>query len=181
MSFSYKPTREWSISCKDCKQKISKLVSNGHIVNDENGVGGKRNDDHVCPFRLRSGSATDEARIRKKIVCKRCGKQFYGKFVDCPDCFKLVCQKCGTLQDWRIDKPENTCINCGHPYLDWMEITTYDPITGKYIKKDIKWKPVIAEQVPQISDCETVKNKYGETYGHIYRKGDRKCRVCGKE
>lgn len=177
---AYKPTREWSRSCKDCNQKISKLISNGNVVNDQDGIGGKRNERHVCPFRLSSGSATDESRIRKNIICRRCKKKFSGRFVDCPDCFKLVCQNCGTFQDWRIDTPRNTCVKCAYPYLDYMEITIYVPETGKYEPKDINWKPVKIQNIPpQKTDCETL-NFRSVPYGHVYRLGDKKCRVCGK-
>ena len=186
-----RPTRAWTINCRDCKQRISKLLSTGHIINDASGPGGARGEDHICPNRLHTGSAADSQRIAKTLMCHRCLKKFRGRYVDCPFCFKLICQRCGFLQDWLIDTPKNTCNKCGHKYLDWIEVSKYiqlgqavsvtddlngDPmhliVTGTYVKKtadEITYQPVDVPEVKQIFDCAR--------YGHILRPGDKFCRV----
>jgi hypothetical protein len=171
--FSLKPTRVWTINCRDCKQRISKMVNTGLIINDENGPGGNRGDDHICPNRLRTGSAANLQRIKETIICKRCSRKFPGRHVDCPFCFKLICQACGAIQDWLFDTPKNTCNRCGHPYLAWTEISVYvsDGIYRRKTPEEIGWEPIIAPNVKQIPGCAN--------WGHILRPGDKNCRVCG--
>lgn len=174
MSFiSMKPTREWTKNCRDCNQRISKLVETGHIVNDVTGKGGRKGEDHICPNRLGTGSVADEERIKKTFVCVRCSHKFSGKYVDCPRCFKLTCQACGAMQDWRMDAPKNTCIQCAHKYLAWTTISEYvsDGVYRPKTKEELKWKKVLFKFLPkQETGCAQ--------WGHILREGDKKCRVC---
>ena len=217
MSLSMKKTRSniWNCGGKDwkekgtgCGQKISKIENRsdrrfGRIVNEENGPGGGWNEDHICPQRLRTGALSSgyKKRMNMSFMCHRCLKTFKGIFVDCPFCFKLICQACGHQQDYRIDRPENRCNKCGHRYLDFTEVTIFVPLPsskwvdwverikdenhGDYImtgtatgacrkktEEELNWHPVIAQRgVKQIFDCNR--------YGHITQPGDKNCRVCG--
>ncbi len=188
--------------CKDCDQWIYRNNQTNHITNAVSGVGGNRGQDHICPNRFKSGAVPDQERLKKKYMCHRCLLVYPGRFVDCPFCFKLICQKCGWQQDWVIDEPKNTCGKCGHKYLEWTVVSklvhsnsrnvVIDSLGGEdedkrfpkykrllqygtHVKKtqhELGWRQVL----PPVG----VKQIFDcNNYGHVLRPKDTKCRVCG--
>jgi hypothetical protein len=102
------------------------------IINEENGKGGKRNEDHICPERLKGGSIAEEVLKRKQLKCDRCRCIYYGIFISCPACFALMCQNCGKIRPKRYDYP-NRC-SCGCVYGSPVILTEFNSDIGKYVK-----------------------------------------------
>lgn len=147
--------------CKDCPDEI--YWEGGHPRNYKDCSGGKKDKDHVCVNRLKAGSTYYEYLSKKILKCDRCGQRYAGLFVDCPACFKLMCQACGTLRDWRYDRPTGKkvkvvkedgqevftvtgCAHCGCAYAAFVTVSRLDPNTKKYVKCD-PWDSVKKEPV----------------------------------
>ena len=143
-----RPTGGPNIECKDCKQLIRVLYGyNGArnvVINVKDGEGGKAQEEHVCPFRLQSGSYADKKRMKKQYLCHRCTKYYSGVFIECPNCFQLQCQRCAKLYPWQLEysasapKPTRegaNCPRCGGLYNDLVTITR----ATRFIKRKRFW------------------------------------------
>lgn len=150
--------------CKDCPDEI--YWQGKTPKNYKDCSGGKKDKDHICVNRLNAGSTYYEFLSRKILICDRCGSRYPGLFVDCPACFKLMCQACGTLRDWRYDRPAGKkikivktkdngeeeviitiagCPHCGCAYSSFVTVSRLNEY-GKYVKCD-PWDSVKREPV----------------------------------
>jgi hypothetical protein len=125
----------WNCRQKDndtgeqCNQLIFKAEYEFHpsgrpkIKNFEDGPGGNRGEDHVCPYR--SGGEFDRSeipdwseyyRLQEFKFCVTCAVKFSTKiFCLCPNCFKLRCRECLRKRLYGQDDircPSCLCLQC---------------------------------------------------------------------
>jgi hypothetical protein len=109
--------------CSTCGQYVIYHSGLEKVMNYADGFGGKKGEPH------------SHVKERKGTECNRCGFIYDPeKYYQCYQCFRQICQKCGYMFIW--SHKQNRCSRCRNMLSKMITLTIYDPVKGKYVKKD---------------------------------------------